>query len=79
MVVRCKGAASTLNGRYAELVARSGEGRLVSRPVVRWRCSRCGSPDCLPDAVEGRPAVTPRQYGNGRPASGMGKGVDRQI
>jgi len=36
----------------AELVERYGGMRMVQDLWVRWGCSRCGSADCLPCAIE---------------------------
>ena len=42
----------------AELVERYGGRRMVQALWVRWRCSRCGSADCLPCAIEGGSLVS---------------------
>jgi RNase P subunit RPR2 len=52
MVAICKGCQHQRRWPIGELVARYGRSRLVQDLWVRWRCSRCGSPDCLPYAVD---------------------------
>ena len=50
--VICKGCGRRRRWPVDELIDRYGGKRFVQDLWVRWRCSRCGSADCLPCAVE---------------------------
>jgi len=51
----CKACQHKRRRPIAELVKRYGGRRMVQDLWIRWRCSRCGSADCLPCAIEGGP------------------------
>src|SRR6266403_1881046 len=60
MLVICKACQHKRRWPVGELVERYGRRRMVQDLWVRWRCSRCGSADCLPCVVD--PARRRRQY-----------------
>ena len=51
-LVICKSCQHKRRWLVAELVKRFGGCRMVQDLWVRWRCSKCGSADCLPCAIE---------------------------
>jgi len=52
MLVICKACQHKRRWPVGELVERYGGRRMVQDLWVRWRCSRCGSADCLPCAID---------------------------
>ena len=59
MLVICKACQHKRRWPVGELVERYGGRRMVQDLWVRWRCSRCGSADCLPCAIEGGEPIRP--------------------
>ena len=48
----CKRCGRRRRWPIEELIERYGGKRFVRDLWVRWRCSRCGSPDCLPFTLQ---------------------------
>jgi hypothetical protein len=53
MLVICQACQHKRRWPVGELVERYGGRRMVQDLWIRWRCSRCGSADCLPCAIDG--------------------------